>query len=144
VDVKGRLIQLSNGVTVTDDVYSIAKKVQDYDHNLRLKGNLNPEYYDAPYAIFETCLDGIERMVFEVWELDQRVLDRIYAADQAKNSVLLDLEGRNLLAKQNLNKRYEEKRLEAKDIIVTMLKSPKGRWKWKSDEGKLVTFDDSR
>lgn len=142
MDVKERLVQLSNGVTVTSDVYRIAKKVKEYDTNLSLKGDLDPTFYDAPYAIFELCPDGTERMVFTVWELDDRIMDRIYASDQAKNSVLLDLEGRNLLAKKWQNRRYEEKLLEAQDIVVSMLKSSKGRWTWKSDEGKLVKFDD--
>ena len=55
----------------------------------------------------------------------------------------MDLEGRNLLAQKALQRRYEDKRLEAQDIITSMLKSPKGRWTYKTDEGKLVQFDDS-
>ena len=143
MDVKGRLIEMSDGTLVESDVYHIVQKVAEYDPNLRIKIPRNPEMTDAPYALFELCPDGVERLVFEIWELDDRVVDRVRYADTQKRNVLLDLDGNNLLAKRTQRRRYEEKKLETQDIITTMLRSPKGRWTWKSDEGKLVQFDDS-
>ena len=144
MDVKGRLIELAQGVAVEEDVYRIAQQIREYDPNLRIKYLAqHGQIEDAPYALFELCPDGQERLVFHIWELDQRVLERIEAADNQKRNVLVDLEGKNLLAKRNQQRRYEERRLEALDIVQHIVGSPKGRYTWKSDEGRKIQFDDS-
>jgi hypothetical protein len=141
---KGRLIELSQGVLVEEDIYNVVEKLRNYDPNLRVKF-LNDATRslvgDAPYAIFELCPDGIERLVFTVWELDDRVLERLYNADNARNNVLVDIDNNNLLVKKINDRRYQERNLEIKDIMKHAFSSPKGSYSFEVD-GKKITLDD--
>jgi hypothetical protein len=145
MDEKKRLIELADGSYVESDVLNIVEKIRAYDSNLRVK-YCDPalaELNDAPYKIVELCPDGIERIIFYVWKLDETVLERIYAADNAHNNVLVNLDNVNLIAKKAQERRYEEVRLEDQDIITSYLKSPKGRYSFKRrEDDALVTIDD--
>jgi hypothetical protein len=148
MDVKGRLIEMSEGVYVEADVLRIVEKVQEYDPNLRIKYvNGNANVADSPYALFELCPDGIERKVFDIWVLDDRVLERLEAADNQRHNILVDLDGRNLLVKQARERRYKEKMMENHDIFASVLRSPKGTYSFpvENPDGtkKIVTVDDS-
>lgn len=145
MDVKKRLIEMSDGSYVEADVLNVVEKIRAYDHNLNVKycdpARADPD--DPPYKVVELCPDGIERVVFGVWELNEQVLERLYAADNARTNVLLDVHGNNLLAKKALDRRYEEVRLEDQDIITSYLRSPKGRYSFnRREDGALVTIDD--
>lgn len=37
---------------------------------------------DSQWVVIEHCADGIDRLVFTCHELDQRIIDRLYQADQ--------------------------------------------------------------
>ena len=143
MDVKGRLIQLADGVLVEHDVLGIVQQIQEYDPNLRIKYVQNPELGDAPYALFELCKDGIERLVFYIWKLDGSIMERIRAADNARQNVLHVIERNNESVRHQLNKRYREKLMEGNDIVVSYLKSRKGRWTFQNDKGQLVQLDDA-
>lgn len=145
MDVKKRLIELAEGVYVEADVLNVVEKIRSYDSNLRVKF-LDPALAsagDPPYKIVELCPDGIERVVFGVWELNEQVLERLYAADNTRTNVLVDLHGNNLLAKKEQERRYEEVVSEDRDIIASYLRSPKGRYSFhRREDDALVTIDD--
>lgn len=143
-DVKKRLVQMQEGVLVEEDVLKIVDKIRAYDDNLRVR-YIDPklaEWRDAPYAIFEVCPDGNERLVFSVWELDERILERLYAADKTRFNMEEQLNHANALAQKRHYERYQEKRMEEKDIVTSFLKSPKGQWSFKNQKGQLVELDD--
>lgn len=143
MDTKGRLIELAEGVYVESDVYNIVLKVKEYDPNLSVKVLArNADLTDAPYILVERCPDGIERKVFDIWELDDRVLDRLHNADRLKNDVLANIDKVNAARRRELKRRYEERILEANDIVKTALRSPKGSFSFKNEQGDLVTLDD--
>lgn len=142
---KQRLVELSAGVYVTRDVLNVVEKVKEYDENLSIKfcEPSMAEPGDAPYKLVEKCRDGIERVAFDIWELDERVLERIWAADNQKHDVFMDLEGRNLIAKKKETQRYKESIAAAHDVVVSMLKSGKHKWTYKDEiTGRTTTFDD--
>jgi hypothetical protein len=145
MDVRQRLIEMSDGTYVEEDVLNIVEKIRAYDSNLRIKycdpALADPS--DPPYKIVELCPDGIERVVFGVWTLDEQVLERLYKADNTRTNVLLDVHGNNLLAKKEQDRRYREICLEDQDILLHYVKSPKSRWSFKRrEDGALVTIDD--
>lgn len=144
MDVKGRLVEMSAGVYVESDVLNVVEKIKAYDPNLRVKYLAqHGQVTDAPYALFELCKDGVERLVFNIWTLDNTVLERVRAADNAVNNVLHVVDANNASVKHQLNQRFQEKLAEGSDIVVSYLKSPKGRWTFSSESGKLVQLDDS-
>ena len=143
-DVGKRLVELAEGTYVEEDVLGIVKKIQDYDDNLRVKF-LDPnkaDFRDAPYGIFEVCPDGHERLAFSVWELDERVLERLYAADKCRFNIQAQIDHTNAIARREEYRRYEERKLEDQDLVVSYLNSPKGRFSFKKRKGELVQLDD--
>ena len=143
-DLDQRLVQLAAGVYVERDTLHIVERVLEYDPNLRVK-YLDPdrggELGDPPYKIFELCPDGHERLVFSVWILDERVLERLYAADTQKNNILLRLDGTNAAARQDATRRFQEQRDSALDIVHSVMKSPKTTYTVPGDvPGTVVKF----
>lgn len=141
---KEKLIQVADGLYVERDVLGVIASIAEYDPNLKVKvlagdsGDPNA----PPYRLVEVCRDGIERIVFDIWELDARVLERIKIADNARNQVLETVEKANERARLNLNRRYREQMDEAHDIVKTFLKS-RTKSKWTVRDGdRLVTIED--
>jgi hypothetical protein len=64
-------------VVVEDDVQSVIRGMREISD--RLKCFYNPQ--TGGFDIVEACLDGTDRLVFSVAELDARILDRLRAAD---------------------------------------------------------------
>ena len=145
MDVQKRLVEMADGSLVESDVLNIVEKIRDYDPNLRVK-YIDPmlaDPEDPPYRITELCPDGMERVVFGVWNLNETVLERLYQADNARTNVFLDIHGNNLLAKKEQERRYIETRLEEQDIIASYLRSPKGKFSFRrKEDDALVTIDD--
>jgi len=65
---------------VDDDVLNIVRKIHaDFSERITVYWN----DYIAKFTVTETSLDGsTERLIFNVKELDERVLDRLREADQ--------------------------------------------------------------
>lgn len=142
-DVKERLVELSRGVYVERDVLHIAERIAEYDSNLRLKFLNDPaSLTDAPYALFELCKDGIERKVFDIWELNEKVLEQVYAADTQKVDVLEMIKKANDRAERDRIRRYEDRRDADRDLIEHVVRSPKGRYSFENQQGEVVQIDD--
>jgi hypothetical protein len=140
---KKRLVEIAEGVYVEADVMGIVARIQEYDPNLKVKflGH-GGDAGDAPYKLVELCPDGLERVVFDIWELDNRILDRIMAADNARGLVIEGVEKANAKARIDMTRRYRESMDEANDIVKTFLKS-KTKSKWTVKDGdRLVTIED--
>jgi hypothetical protein len=127
VDVQQAYIDLGWGVLVERDVLDVARRVNEYDTNLKVQflNDANCGVDEPPYRIVEVCTDGVERPLFSVWTLDERVLQRIYAADLQKWDVLGRLDRSNAKAKTVENRRYKDRLEEASEITTTVLRSPK-------------------
>lgn len=141
-DDRGHLVRLDENSFVERDVLNIIEKIYYYDPNLKVQylehaANLG----DAPWRIVERCRDGQWRTVFYIWDLDERVLDRLYAADTQRHNVLGRLDAHNKSIRQDQERRYEDKRLEHVDITKHVFASPKGRYSFTVD-GRWVEVDD--
>lgn len=139
---KSRLVEIADGMYVERDVLGVVQAVQEYDENLRIKIAVDPGPGDPPYKLVEHCRDGIERVVFDLWELDARVLERVRAADNARGSVLQTVDGKNIDFKRVMLQRYRETIDEAHDIVKTFMRS-RSKSKWTVKDGdRLVTIED--
>lgn len=139
---RGHLLKLDTGEWVERDVLRIVEQIRQYDPNLRVQYlETAASLGDAPYRVVEHCKDGKDRIVFYCWTLDQRVLDRIYAADNNKLDVMGRIDSHNDKVRRNEQQRYEDRLGEAGDIMRTALRSRKGRWTFK-DGNRKVTIDD--
>lgn len=127
IDVKQAYVDLGQGVLVERDVFDIARRVHEYDSNLRVQflNDTDITVSEPPYRIVEHCKDGIDRPVFAVWTLNETVIQRIYAADNQKWDVLGRLDKTNDRARQVENHRYREVMAEAKEITAAVVASNK-------------------
>jgi hypothetical protein len=141
---KEKLVRIADGVYVERDTLDIARRVQEYDSNLRLKwcDPAQASISDAPYMITEICPDGIERVVMRIFELNASVIERLHAADTVKNNVLLGLDDHNNAIRMDEQRRYKEERDEVKDILTHYLKAPGTRWSFRDPKtDKKITLD---
>ncbi len=139
-------VRLEDGSIIEQDVLGIIEKVMEYDPNLRvqyLDPDRFPEMTDAPFRIIERCPDGLDRVVFSVWTLNEEVMHRLYAADNKKTDVIWQMDRTNQAARASKERRFAEEREESKDIIEHVLKSPKGKYTFKNEQDEIVTIDDS-
>ena len=130
MDVKQRLVQIADGVYVERDALRIVDKIQEYDENLRLKYcERTSDLSDPPYKLVEVCKDGTERIVFDIWSLDDRVIEKLYAADTRGQDIMDMLNKKNEAAKRDQNRRYKDIQDEANEISQSVLKSDKQLYK---------------
>ena len=131
------------GVLVERDVLGIVEKIQETWPELKVQYlESAPTSLDQPpFQIVEICKDGVERVVFGVWQLDERVIARLIACDTHfgdPNQVSLDNNER--VRKENVM-RFREKLGEASEIAHAVLRSPKDTYKVKDPEtGKEIKF----
>jgi hypothetical protein len=69
-------------ISLEDDVLGVVRRVKAIDSRLHVFYNEQSGEFD----IVEHCLDGVQRLVFSVGELDGRVVDRLLLADHWKNA----------------------------------------------------------
>lgn len=114
------------GVLVDRDALRIAERISAYDPNLTLQYLEQADSIgEPPFRVLELCPDGIQRVALTAWELDERILQRIYAADNQKHNIDALITSSNEKAKVNQKKRYEERVLAESDLVTSVLKSPK-------------------
>jgi len=141
-DHQQRLVELAAGVYVEDDTLRVVQAIREYDPHLRVKF-LDPdrggELGDPPYKIFELCPDGHERLVFGVWSLDDRVLERLYAADTQRHDILARLDRVNSKVRQDDARRFREEQLgEAREQLIAVLRTPKDTYRIPTPGGMAV------
>lgn len=145
-----KAVNLGNGFIQVDDyvvekkVLDIVDKIRDYDPNLDVL-YLNPdrmEMFDAPWVIVENCKDGQIRKVFDVWELNDSVFERLVACDTMRGDVLLNVDAFNAKLRQESQRRYDDKRHEASDKFAHLLKNPKTTYTLPTGDGEVLTVDD--
>lgn len=142
VEGKDPAVRMVNGVAVEEDVLRVAEAVHEYDPNLRVQFLADAAAIgDAPFRVIEKCRDGVERVAFYAWQLDGRLLDRIYAADCAARDLEAEITKKNRAAKDAINKRYREMEEEAHEISHAVLRSDKSKYTVRDPmSGELKVF----
>lgn len=135
-----------DGHVVERDALHIAERIKEYDPNLEILclDPLLADLNDAPFIICERMPNGTLSRIFECWELDDRVIERIARSDTVHNDVLLDLEGKELLRRVENQKRYEEKREANIDLVSTIARHTKSSFVFKNDADEKITLYDNK
>lgn len=143
-----RLVEIAPGVIVERDVMDVVDWVRDYSPDLDVvyldpnRFDLHPS--DPPYKVIEHCKDGQVRVVFSCWTLDNRVKERIIAADTERTDVLGNLDANNAKARFAQQYRFQEQIAEANDLTAHLLRNPKTSYRFHNTEGELVTVEDDK
>lgn len=136
-----------DGNLVEADALRIAEAVRDYDENLCIicVDPNTSDINDAPFIVAQRCPDGVLRRVFECWELNDTVLQRIEAADTTRHDIQAYIEYKNAEARKESRMKYQEKRLELIDIGVSMIKNKKSSFSYKDpNTNEHVTIYEDR
>ena len=137
-----RVMSERGPVLIERDALRISERIREYDENLKIQYLEDPDAPgEPPFRLVEHCRDGIDRVVFTFWELDERILQRIYRADTVRHDIDKRLTTANAKAKMRQRQRYQDQKDEAADIAVHVLKSPKNRYTYKNEDGKKITFE---
>lgn len=133
-----------DGNIVERDAYRIVERIHEYDENLSVIV-LDPEtanLSDAPFLVVELKPDGTYQRVIEAWQLDERILERLWAADQRKFDSLETLAKLEMKKKKDTEDRYREAIGDGLEMAVAALKSEKSTFSFENKEGDLITLKD--
>jgi hypothetical protein len=134
-----------DGNIVERDALRIAEAIKDYDENLELIC-VDPNMADVNEAPFIVCerrkSDGALIRIMEAWELDDRILERIYAADTNRSDVLAGLIKKEEQIRRDTESRYQEKRDANKDLVESIVKNMKSKYVFEKDGKKVTLYDD--
>src|SRR5688572_28391089 len=87
-----------DGILVEKDALRIAEAIKAYDENLELLC-LEPDraegVSDDPFVLVEKCTDGQYRKIKSYWQLDDRILPDVEAADCQRHDLIAVINGRN-------------------------------------------------
>lgn len=125
---------------VPGDMFRIVEEIHFRWPNLRVL-YLNPEragVLDAPYKIMEMTQTG-PMFVMDVWELDQRVVEKLHMINGANVDVQKELEKFNAVVKAAEDKRKEDELADSSDKLATAIKHfDKGKltFKYTNDRGQ--------
>lgn len=123
---------LADGSVVESSVLNVVERIMEIWPNLKVK-YLDPDrtenFFEAPYIVVEVLADGTEVIVMQVWELDDRLIDKLFAADisryRTKEDFLKQLDEKNALvrrAEKELQKQQDEAIVE---LVTDVVKTPK-------------------
>lgn len=136
-----------DGAIVERDALNIAERIHEYDENLVLMCLQNDslsELHDAPFVLCERRPDGSLHRVMEAWKLDERILERIYAADSQRFDTLESLTRMEKKRKDDSDRRYREKMDENLDILVSAVKNRKSTFTVHNNDGELIRTHEDR
>lgn len=135
------------GVWVESDALRIAQQVHDYDDNLEVIV-LDPDrpgikITSAPFMVVQRMPNGTYQKVLEAWELDERIMERIWLSDQHRNNQLQTLEQMEKAIKEGIDKRYREKMDEANELSIDIIASKASSYTFKNKEGDKVKIHEN-
>ncbi len=117
------------GVLVQGDALRIAERIHEYDSNLTLQYLEDAERANQPpFRVIEHCKDGVDRVAFTAWVLDERLLQRVYHGDNARHDLDRILTEANRRAKDRQKQQFRDSLAEANDITQHVIKSPRVRY----------------
>lgn len=126
------VVQVDDGVYIQGDVFGIAKRIMETWPELTIQ-YLEPSPFNdvtqAPYRIVELCPDGSTHVVTSCWQLTEKTMEEIHAADMYrfanKQELGFKMELDNIAAKERIKKAEAEKNDALTEMVADVLKSPK-------------------
>lgn len=133
-----------DGMIVERKASDIVQKIQEYDPDLEVF-YCDPdkaEFNDAPYVLCWRDEKGVLKKVFEFWELDDRVIERIYNADRNRFDAFAKMTQIEEQLKKAKEDRYQEVRQTNVELFKDILRSPQSSYSFKNKEGDLVRINE--
>lgn len=139
-----------DGMIVERDALRVVEALKEFDEYLEVICNTSTdEISEAPYIICERVPDGEGSWklvrIFEAWQLDDRVLDRVKLADGRRFS--LEQAYTNILGEQERKReaRYRDTMGYNKEVVAAVVGTKQSTYTWKDElTGDIVKFHEDR
>jgi hypothetical protein len=121
-------VPAEDGSWVNEKTARIAELIQQYDHRLELRW-IRPDQRvpgEPEFAVIEKSDDGREYVAFLIQNedfVDERLLGRIYAADNKDKNVGDEAEAHNRAVRAVVEQEKRDEDAAVKDLALSMLKS---------------------
>lgn len=132
VEVDGQIVEV--------DALNIVERIKMYDEKLDVMclDPLQAGFNEAPFILVWENNQGHLEKVFEFYELDERILERIYNADQQR----FDAFARTVKMEEYIQKqqesRYREQSEEAKEKMLAAIVNKTSTFSIQNAQGDLV------
>jgi hypothetical protein len=134
---------------VDKKMHDIAQKIDEYDEQLCILC-VDPDsctFSEAPFVLAEvvnTPQGPQVFKVFEFWELNDSVLQRLYASDTRKTNVLADIDKNNQRVRDESERRYREKIEAKKDVVASIVASMRSSYSYIDEDrdAKVTMYED--
>lgn len=135
-----------DGNIVERKAHAIVQKIKEYDEDLDVfcidPSHPDVTFADAPFVIVRRTPNGTYERVFEAWELDDRIIERLWLSDGQKNNQL------DILVKMEEKKKREEEYAKSQkmganhELFASAMATPKSSFSFRNEAGELVTIKD--
>jgi len=135
-----------DGQIVERDALHIAERIKEYDEDLEIMC-VDPDLSDindAPFVICWRRPNGTLVKVFEAWQLDNTILERVALADQYRYDAFDRVTTLEEAAKKLKEDRYRDMQLENQEVVAAAVKNLKSSFSFKNKEGDKVTIHDDK
>lgn len=133
-----------DGQIVEKDALLIAERLKEYDPNLEILC-LDPmkcDFNEAPFVVCERKPDGTLSRVFECWQLDNTIIERVMLADKHQFDPSARFDSIAQMASRLKADRYKDRQGELADILKVAVSHKKSSFKVHNYEGDLVKIDE--
>lgn len=139
-----------HGMLVEKKAHHIVERIKDIDDNLEVLC-VSPDWptdmFTAPFCLIEHRLtpDGPRAFkVFDFWELNEEVLERVQLADTAKHDILnyIDKENARILSAKQADHRADME--QRKELVASIINSTKSSYSYVEDGVKKTIYEDGR
>ena len=138
-----------DNMLVDKKMHEIAQKIDEYDEQLCILC-VDPDtcgFSEAPFVLAEVVNtpEGPQVFkVFEFWELNDSVLERLYASDTRRVDVLAEIDKNNKKIRDEENRRYREKMESQIDVVASIIRSTKSSYTYIDEDrnAKITMYED--
>lgn len=140
-----------HGMMVEKKAHAIVERIKDIDDSLEVLC-VDPEqcgFAEAPFVLIEVrqTPEGPRALkVFDFWELNDSVVERVLMADSKRHDILELIDKNNKQVKDDLARVHRERRESKKDLIASIISSTKSSYSYVDEDrnAKVTIFEDGR
>lgn len=135
-----------DGQIVERDALYIVEKLQEINPNLVvlcLDPAVASDITEAPFIVCELVGDQVYK-IFDCWQLDDTVVERVRMSDTHKIDVLEALAQKELAKKREAEYEASQQREANKELVTAIIDSRKSSFSFEKEDGTKVTLYDDR
>jgi hypothetical protein len=140
-----------HGMMVEKKAHHIVERIKDFDDNLEVLC-VQPgmaDVFEAPFMLIEKrdTPDGPRAFkVFDFWELNESVLERLHMADSSQQDILDLIDKENERVRKAAISAHRDKMESKKDLVKHIVADTKTKYSYFDDDrqAKVTIFEDGR